>query len=225
MSQKKNEREILLALKAIQNDPSLSIRAAARLYSVDFSTLARRKRGQASRRDSTPNSRKLTDLEESVIVQHILDLDSRSFPPRLSSVEDMANRLLRDRGASRVGKNWASNFVSRHTELKTRFSRRYDYQRALCEDPELIQRWFELVRNTMAKYGISDTDVYNFDETGFMMGVISPGIVVTSAERRGRPKMAQQGNREWVTVIQGVNSQGWAIPPFIVIAGKNHLSA
>ena len=76
MSQKKNEREILLALKAIQNDPSLSIRAAARLYSVDFSTLARWKRGQGSRRDSIPNSRKLTDLEESVIVQHILDLDS-----------------------------------------------------------------------------------------------------------------------------------------------------
>jgi hypothetical protein len=76
----------------------------------------------------------------------------------------------------------------------------------------------------VTKYGIDQADIFNFDETGFMMGVILPGIVVTQADRRGKPKMAQPGNREWVTVIQGVNSQGWAIPPFLVIAGKNHLA-
>ena len=32
-----------------------------------------------------------TDLEEATIVEHILDLDSKGFPPRLSGVEDMAN--------------------------------------------------------------------------------------------------------------------------------------
>ncbi|KFZ25260.1 hypothetical protein V502_00261 [Pseudogymnoascus sp. VKM F-4520 (FW-2644)] len=57
------------------------------------------------------------------------------------------------------------------------------------------------------------------------MGIISTGIVVTAAERRERAKSAQPGNREWVTVIQGINSQGWAIPPFIIVAGKYHLSA
>jgi hypothetical protein len=31
----------------------------------------------------------------------------------------------------------------------------------------------------MAKYGITDDDLYNFDETGFMMGVITASIVVT----------------------------------------------
>lgn len=41
-----------------------------------------------------------------------------------------------------------------------------------------------------------------------MMGILSLGMVVTGAERRGRAKIAQPGNREWVTVIQGVNSQG-----------------
>ena len=56
------------------------------------------------------------------------------------------------------------------------------------------------------------------------MGVISSAMVVTRADRRGKPKLAQPGNREWVTVIQGVNSQGWAIPPFIVVAGQNHLA-
>jgi hypothetical protein len=36
--------------------------------------------------------------------------------------------------------------------------------------------------------------------------------------------MAQPGNREWVTVIQGTSAGGWAIPPFIIVAGRYELS-
>jgi hypothetical protein len=82
----------------------------------------------------------------------------------------MANRLLCDRDASCVGKNWASNFVKRQSKLKTVFSCKCDYSRALCENPELIQGSFDFMRSTIAKYGIADADIYNFDETGFMMG-------------------------------------------------------
>jgi hypothetical protein len=137
----------------------------------------------------------------------------------------MANRLLADRDAPNVGTRWASKFVRRQPELKTRFFRKYDYRRAQCEDPEVIRGWFALVRNTIAKYGIVDSDMYNFDETGFQMGVISSGMVVTSADRRSNTKLVQPGNREWVTVIQGVSSSGWAVPPFIIVSGKNHLTS
>jgi hypothetical protein len=89
----------------------------------------------------------------------------------------------------------------------------------------LIRSWFELVQHTKAKYGICDEDVYNFDEAGFMMGKIMTQLVVTGSERRGRPKAVQPGNREWATVIQEINAAGWAIPPFIIFAGKHHLSA
>ena len=71
--------------------------------------------------------------------------------------------------------------------------------RPLCEDPELIGAWFRLVQNIRAKYGIQDCNFYNFDETGFMMGVISPAMVVTCSDRRGRGKAVQPGNREWAT--------------------------
>jgi hypothetical protein len=39
-----------------------------------------------------------------------------------------------------------------------------------------------------AKYGILDCDIYNFDETRFIMGVICSGMVVTRVDRRGRSK-------------------------------------
>ncbi|TVY62522.1 hypothetical protein Focb16_v004332 [Fusarium oxysporum f. sp. cubense] len=136
----------------------------------------------------------------------------------------MANRLLTDRNGSLVGKRWAINFIKRQPELKICFQRRYNYQRAKCEDPTIIRNWFRLVQNTIAKYGIRSDDIWNFDETGFMMGVISSGIVVTSSERRGNPKSVQPGNREWVTAIQAINAEGQAIDPFIVVAGQYHLA-
>jgi len=109
-------------------------------------------------------------------------MDERGFAPRLADVEHMANYILESRGVQRVEKLWAHPFVQRQAELKTRFNRGCDFQRALCEDPQLIGTWFRLVSNMRAKYGILDCDFYNFDETGFMMGIICPSMVVTRAD-------------------------------------------
>jgi hypothetical protein len=48
---------------------------------------------------------KLTKLEEAAIVEHILNLDSRGFPPTKAILRDMANKLLVERDASTVGIN------------------------------------------------------------------------------------------------------------------------
>jgi hypothetical protein len=100
MGRSLNEGQLLLAIEAIRKDPKLSIRAAAKLYGVPHVTLTYRLRGMPSRRDIPANSRKLTNSEESAIIQYILDLDLRTFLPRLSEVEDMANLLLATRSAS-----------------------------------------------------------------------------------------------------------------------------
>src|ERR1700716_272618 len=102
---------------------------------------------------------------------------------------------------------------------------RYDYQRARCEDPEIIKNWFSLVQSTIAKYGILEQDIYNFDETGFQMGVASTAKVITSSSHStSRVRALQPGNREWVTVIESINASGWALPPMVIFAGKVHQS-
>ncbi len=68
-----------------------------------------------------------------------------------------------------------------------------------------------------AKYSVVDSDFYNFDETGFLIGQITPGIVVTRADRRGRVKGIQPGNREWATAIICINSEGWDVPLFLAV--------
>ena len=92
----------------------------------------------------------------------------------------MANSILAARSDCKVGKNWASNFVKRHPELRTFFNRRkHDYQRAKNKDPKVIEDWFKRVHNIKEEYGILDDDIYTFDERAFQMGDISTQIVVT----------------------------------------------
>jgi hypothetical protein len=218
------ERQIQLALWALEQDATLSLRRAAAIYNVPLTTLHHRRAGRPSRVDIMPNSRNLTNAEEQVVVTYILELVARGESPRLAAVTNMANYLREERGLAPVGPQWASTFVSRQEELKVVFNRKYDYRRALCEDPRVIQDWFDLVADMKVKYGILDDDTYNFDETGFMMGQISSGKVVTDAGKPGRAKQVQPGNREWVTVIQGINATGWPIPPYIIFKARQHQS-
>ena len=140
------------------------------IFAVHRQTRSKRRYGVQSRQDSSVNSRKPSDLEENAILKYVLDLGSRGLPPQNAAVEDMANRLLAERDASYTG---SQRFVARHAELKTRLNRKYDYQRAQCEDQSIIRGWFQLVQNTTAKYKVLDQNIYNFDDTGFLMGQIS----------------------------------------------------
>lgn len=220
-----NEADLQLAISSINECQFAANRHAAAVYNVPEATLRHRRAGRPARRDCQPNSKKLTQLEEQVLVKYILDLEARGFAPTYAAVRDMADRLLAARGAGQVGVHWPRNFVKRTDSLTTRFNRAYDRQRALCEDAGLIKSWFNIVEQTKAKYGICDADVWNFDEAGFMMGKITTQLVVTGSERRGRPKAIQPGNREWATLIAAINAAGWSIPPFIILTGQYHLSA
>ena len=70
----RNEAQVQLALHAMQNDPQMSLRSTATLFSVPLKTLQRRRKGIRPRTETIANSRKLDPLEEEVIIQRVLDL-------------------------------------------------------------------------------------------------------------------------------------------------------
>jgi hypothetical protein len=219
------EDRLVLALQALESDASLSQRRAADIYNVHESTLRNRRARTASRRDIQPNRSRLQKHEQETVIQYIRKLDARGFTPTISYVQHMANQLLAARSSGKVGVNWAANFIRRNPEVKSQITRQRDHQRVLCSDPAIIGPWFNLVHNVKAKYGILDEDVYNFDETGFQIGVGGSVKVVTASERRLKPLRVQPGDREWATLIAGINTMGWSIPPFFIFKAKNHNQA
>jgi hypothetical protein len=219
-----NEARVVLAIDAIQKTDRLSRRAAAKLYNVPETTLRDGMSGVGPITERRPAVQVLTALEEEAVVQYILDFDARGFPPSLEDVRVMSDRILASLGTRRVGKQWPYRFVRRREELRTRCPRAYDYQRALCEDPDLLDGWFRLFFEMRSKFGILDCDLYNFDETGFMTGVICPSMAVARSDRRGRGRTVQPGNREWATAIACISSDGFDVPPLLLVKGACHLA-
>jgi hypothetical protein len=220
------EGRILLAIQAIKKQEIPTISQAATQFNIPRTTLRRRLQGTTNRSETRANNHKLTQIEEESLQKWIISMDIRGAPPRPTTVQEMADILLAARGSTQVqtvGEKWVYNFVKRHPGLSTRYSRRYNNERAKCEDPKIIQEWFNLIQKTILENGIDPDDIYNFDETGFAMGLIATAKVVTRAEYYGRASLLQPGNREWVTSIECISASGWALPPCIIFKAKSFI--
>lgn len=57
-----------------------------------------------------------------------------------------------------------------------------------------------------------------------MMGVICVLMIITRADRQGKSKFVQPGNRKWAMAIECVNSEEWCLPPFLIVQDTNHLA-
>lgn len=57
------------------------------------------------------------------------------------------------------------------------------YQRAKQEDPRVIKLWFKTVQATIQKHSIHKDDIWNFDETGFAMGLCSTSKLITAVDQ------------------------------------------
>jgi hypothetical protein len=84
------------------------------------------------------------------------------MPPKVAIVQQMASVLATQHAGEAliqpIGEKWTYNFVKRHDNLQSKFNRKYNYQRAKCEDPVLIRGWFKSVRSVKIEYGILDED-------------------------------------------------------------------
>jgi hypothetical protein len=217
------EARIQMAITAYKDQKIKSKKRAAAVYGVSETTLRARLNGRKPRNETRANCHKLVEFEERTLIKHLLDADRRGFSIRPEFLREMAQILLQNRTndpTATLGVKWASTFINRHPEIKSRFNRRISYERAKQEDPKIIREWLKTVYEAIQEHGIHEDDIWNFDETGFAMGLCTTSKVITSTERSERPRTVIQGNREWVTIIECIGSSGWSIPPLIILKGK-----
>ena len=79
-------------------------------------------------------------------------MDQHSLVPTWLIIQQIATLLLQKQSPnSTISVNWVYNFTWRQDALKSRYNRKYDYKRALYEDPTFIRGWFRLIQNTITK--------------------------------------------------------------------------
>jgi hypothetical protein len=94
-----------MAIEALQTSKQkLSRRRATSIYKIPENIFYDQITSRIPCSNTRPIIQNLTETEEQMIVNHILDLDSRRFSPRQADIKDIANYLRKTHRTKPVGK-------------------------------------------------------------------------------------------------------------------------
>ena len=78
-----------------------------------------------------------------------------------------------------VSEHWSRRFLTRHPEYFICKQHTIDIDRKKAHQPDDIRDWFDRYESICNKYFILPEDIYNFDETGFRIGIGKDQWIIT----------------------------------------------
>jgi hypothetical protein len=115
------------------------------------------------------------------------------------------------KAAKPPGKNWPRGFQKRHPALKSRRVRAMAWERHENNIYDKIIHWFEVIRKVLQDPAILPENVYNMDETGVMLCMLS-SIKVLISKDDPRDYRGAGVKRTMVTAIS------WRLEEEVIVA-------
>jgi DDE superfamily endonuclease/Tc5 transposase-like DNA-binding protein len=213
------ETRIRRAIESYQQGRYPSLTAAAKALEVPPSTVRHRAAGRKPADETTTSRLALDVKEEKALLDWVFQLHRLGVPARPSRLREMSEHIRQK--LPPLGKNWVSRFIKRHPEIKTVMSAKIDKQRWDCVSKASCEKWFGNFETAVREYQILDSNIYNMDEKGCILGLSERAKVLIPSDSDVSYKQ-QPGNRESVTIIESVNGAGDVIPPFVIWSAKEH---
>ena len=211
------------AVNACRQDSRLTARKAAKIFNIHHSTIGQRLKELVEPRKLINQAQQLlTPVEERTIVKFVIQYYKWGLPLGLKQIRQFATEiLLRKRPQPQgsmpsIGKNWHSRLIARNPQIKRVIARGLDRTRAsVMLKVEIFTQFFELLSSLRQQYNIQPQDIYNMDEKGFYIGAIQRShVLILVAEREAF--LRQDGNREWVSIIESISDIVEALPSSII---------
>jgi hypothetical protein len=216
------ETQIKGASAVMDANPRLKASVDAHLFGVPCRTLLRRRERVPPSNTRGGHNKKLNSVQDKALRDYIVMLHGCGTPATIETVRTATNRLLyystgdiRKNVSYRWTKAWIKRQDAYHQTLK---SKPISAKRLGSHVMEEIQEHFKAFKKCKDYWGIQDKDIYNFDETGFQIGV-SSGEKVTVPKNIIAAYTADPGNRELITSVETIIYGGRRVPPMIVFSG------
>ena len=139
-----------------------------------------------------------------------------------AEANDIENNFSKDRKAA--GQDWLYGFLSRHNDLSLRKPEGISAQRAWGMNRAKVLAYFDILQETILKYGLKAEHIYNVDETGLTEVHDQPKVIA----RKGKKNIAGRTSDERGTttaVLFCANAIGEYVPPFIIFKGVRNNAA
>jgi hypothetical protein len=185
-------------------------------------TLTRHHKGlQADRDTKILNQLKVSPQQENELVQYIIRLTERSYPP----TRDMIINFVRGLAKAEVSQTWVTRFLQRHRDaLTNRYTNPMASVRHAADSYDKYRAYFTVVEQNIEKYDILPQNRYNMDEKGFMAGVLGKQKRVFSKAswtRNYKKQASHDGSREWITLLACIGADGTVLPPGLIFSADS----
>ncbi|KAF1980141.1 hypothetical protein BU23DRAFT_444255, partial [Bimuria novae-zelandiae CBS 107.79] len=153
-----NSADVELRIQACLDDFSgvekFNIAAAARDYCVPVTRLRARIKGRSSRHDRPGANQRLTKVQDDTLKLYIRRCDDLGMPCLMPQLTE-----------------WLTRWIERHPECRRIKQKPQDINRTAMATFEAYSQHFTRLKKVMYDHGITPTDTYNMDETGFRIGI------------------------------------------------------
>ncbi|KJZ69545.1 hypothetical protein HIM_11058 [Hirsutella minnesotensis 3608] len=198
-----------------------SVTAAAAALGVPYGRVRSRLQGNHPVSNNGGNRTMLLPEEEDEIMCWAYRRVTQGHHLQRHSLQQHANAILKANGRdATASRSWAQRFVRRHKHLlHRRKATSRDAKRKAMQDRARIQAFYKGWAEFIAEEGISRENIWNFDETGFMIGYLQKGTFLWTFNEIERPILTDAHDTISVTAIEAVSAAGKVIPSFLIIPG------
>jgi hypothetical protein len=174
--------------------------------------------GRQSRREKATSQQYPTPSEEKAVVDYLLQMSNNGIPIPVKFLCSLALIIARQRSSTfqvpatdgkiqPPGKNWPQGFYKRHPELKARRVKALDWNRHDKNIYDKVTHWFTVIGKELDDPAILPENVYNMDETGILLSVLS-SLKALVGKDDPRSYRGAGVKRTLVTAIECISADG-----------------
>lgn len=217
------EDRITEALASINSNSKPNLKKLAEKFAIPYYRLYARANGRLSRSNRPSVNLRLNPTEELALCRYLNIMEEAGLYARYYHIKRTANSILSRRPEPElpISSAWATRFLKRHPEYHIRRQRTLDIKRKEAHNQRDIKVFFKRWKAVLDKYAIKPADIYNFDETGFRIGIGRHQKIITR-DLKAKSYIKSSTNRDYVTVIETISADSSTIPPMIILNAASY---
>ena len=137
------------------------------------------------------------------------------MPLSLSSVAEYASVIIN----GPISTRWVYAFRKWHPDLVVRWTTGLEFCCAQVLNKTQVTGFFNILHDLLTHYKITPNNLYNMDEKGVQLGVGKQTQALVDRDQKSVHQL-KNGDRELVTVIEAVSTDGEALPPSVIFKAK-----
>ena len=220
------ENDMKKALYAVRSG-DMGLNAASRTFNIPKHTLKRhlddKNKYAKDGRKYSGHPQVLSEELESLLVQHMINLDAMLFGITRQDLRSLAFQLAEKNGLPHAfnatkmmaGDHWYYTFLKRLPELSLRQPEATSIARACGFNRKAVSDVFDLLEDVIDKSKLTGARIFNMDESG-LTSVQKPGKVLSVKGKKQVGGLTSGERGSTTTIVCCVSGAGQYVPPMMI---------